>query len=192
MIAAWVAMMVPYPAAVTMITAYSTKGQVGYAVPFGRGSTFSAMRWLAPGQPPRPSRASYKIASGEVDGKHWTLHAYVGPWGTCIDGAGFGVCQAVGLDRLGGGATATALFEALGDSPGTQKVGYNVIVAKPVVSYVIVHFKNAAPVRIQAIAAGGVKFVGFVSAPPGAATSWFAYSASGAELAAGRSSGHSG
>ena len=79
--AAWVALVVPYPAAVTMITAYSAKGQVGYAIPFGHGGTFSAMRWLAPGQSARPARATYKIASGEVNGKPWAEYAYVGPWG---------------------------------------------------------------------------------------------------------------
>ena len=172
--AAWVAMMVPYPAAVTMITAYSTKGQVGYTIPFARGAMFSAIRWFAPGQAARPARATYKIASGKVDGKPWAEYTYVGPWGSCITGAGVGTgCIAKGLDGWGGVKPASLVFETA-NNPDAPKVAYYVLVAKPAVSYVIVHVKNAARIRVPAFSKDGVKFVGFASAPPDAATRWVA------------------
>jgi hypothetical protein len=190
--AAWVALVVPYPAAVTMITAYSARGQVGYAIPFGHGATFSATRWLAPGQSARPARATYKIASGEVNGKPWAEYACVGPWGSCLSGAGLGSeCMANGLDGWGVGKPASLLAETA-DNPGAPKVAYYLLVAKPAVSYVVVHVKNAAPILVPAVSAGGVKFIGFASAPPDAATHWVAYSASGKILATGKIRYHRG
>jgi hypothetical protein len=190
--ASWVAMVVPNPAAVTMIAAYSAKGQVGYAIPFGRGTLFSAMRWFAPGQPARPARATYKIASGEAGGKPWAEYAYVGPWGSCLTGAGVGaMCIAKGLDGFGAGKPASLLIETA-NNPDTPKVAYYILVARPAVSYVVVHFKNAAPRRVPAVSTGGVKFVGFASAPPDAATRWVAYSASGKVLATGQIRYHRG
>ncbi len=64
--------------------------------------------------------------------------------------------------------------------------------AKPAVSYVVVHVKNAAPILVPAVSAGGVKFIGFASAPPDAATHWVAYSASGKVLATGKIRYHRG
>ena len=58
--------------------------------------------------------------------------------------------------------------------------------AKQAVSYVVVHIKNAASIRVPAVSTGGVKFVGFASAPPDAATRWVAYSAGGKVLATGK------
>ncbi|HEY3908182.1 MAG TPA: hypothetical protein VGM14_30040 [Streptosporangiaceae bacterium] len=190
--AAWVALVVPYSAAVTMITAYSAKGQVGYAIPFGRGGLFSAVRWFAPGQPARPARATYKIASGEVHGKRWAEYAYVGPWGSCITGAGAGGgCIAEGLDGWGGAKPASLVRETA-DRPWVPKVAYYLLVAKPAVSYVLVHVKNAAPIRVPAFSKDGVKFFGFASAPPDAATRWVAYSAGGKVLATGKLRYHRG
>jgi hypothetical protein len=185
--AAWVAMIVPYPGAVTMITAYSAKGQVGYAIPFGRGAMFAVVRWFAPGQSARPARATYKIASGEVNGKPWAEYAYVGPWGSCITGAGIGsACIAKGLDGWGSGKPASLLIETA-NNPDTPKVAYYILGAKPAVSYVLVHFKHGAPIRVPAVSkGGGVKFAGFASAPPDAATHWVAYSAGGKVLATGK------
>ena len=130
--AAWVAMMVPYPAAVTMITAYSTKGQVGYTIPFARGAMFSAIRWFAPGQAARPARATYKIASGKVDGKPWAEYTYVGPWGSCLTGAGVLTrCIAKGLDGVGRSVKPASLVIETADSPDAPKVAYYLLVAKP-------------------------------------------------------------
>jgi hypothetical protein len=191
--ASWVALVVPYAATVTMITAYSANGKVGYAIPFGRGALFSAMHWFAPGQAARPAPATYKIASGKVDGKSWAEYAYVGPWGSCITGAGVGGgCIAKGLDGWGGVKPASLVRETA-DNPHAPKVAYYLLVAKPAVSYVLVHFKHGAPIRVPAVSkGGGVKFAGFASAPPDAATHWVAYSASGKVLASGKLRYHRG
>jgi hypothetical protein len=183
--APWVAVMVPDPAAITTITAYSANGQIGYAIPFARGAMFSAVRWLAPGQSP-PARATYKIASGKVNGRHWAEYAYVGPWGSCINGVGSGSgCIGKGLSGWSSGKPASLVLQT-GNGSEPPKVNYYFLVAKPAVSYVIVHFKHAAPVRVPAVSTGGVKFAGFASGPPDTATGWVAYSASGKVLASGK------
>ncbi len=181
--ASWIALMVPYAAAVTTITAYSATGELGYAIPFARGPQFSTVRWFAPGQIPPAKRSTYKIASGEVNGRPWSEYAYLGPWGTCVTGAGHGgKCVVGGLDQLGEGKPASLLILSL----ARHSTSYGVIVAKPTVSYVIVHFKNAAPLRVPTVSKGGVKFAGFAAVPPDAPVRWVAYSASGQVLASGR------
>jgi hypothetical protein len=62
-----------------------------------------------------------------------------------------------------------------------------VIVTGPAVSYVIVHFKHAAPVRVPVIATHGVRVAGFVAVPAESVTRWVAYSASGQVISSGRS-----
>jgi hypothetical protein len=186
-----VAVELPNAAAVTMITAYSAHGQVGYTIPFTRG-VVTVLHWFAPGQPPKPARSTYKIASGNVNGKPWAEYAYVGPWGSCLAGVGQGTeCIDEGLDGWIGRNPASLLVETA-DRPWTPRVAYYLIVAKPAVSYVVVHFKNAAPIRVPAFSKGGVKFLGFASAPPDAATRWVAYSAGGKVLATGELRYHKG
>ncbi|HET7017481.1 MAG TPA: hypothetical protein VFI65_26400 [Streptosporangiaceae bacterium] len=167
--AAWVALEVPYPAAVTRITAYSAKGEVGYALPFGHGTLFSEVRWIAPGQPPSPSRATYKVASGKVHGKRWAEYAYVGPWGTCFAGSGVGgECFALALSHLGG------VSQSIGPN-----AAYDLLFDDPVVSYVIVHRAHAAPLRVPAFSLHGVNIFGFAVTPSHATVHWDGYSASG-------------
>jgi hypothetical protein len=179
--AAWVALMVPYPAAITRITAYSANGEVGYAMPFGRGPLFSGARWLAPGQP-RPGRHIYKIAFGKLNGLPWAEYAFIGPWGTCITGAGTGgQCFDEGLRAAASRQPAQALSSAI----GWQNAAYDVLIAQPVVSYVIVHVPNQAALRLVPRSIGGVKFIGFAVTPADANVSWVAHSASGEVLAAG-------
>ena len=177
---AWVAMMVPNSAAITKITAYSAKGEIGYTVPFGRGILFATGRWFAPGQPPSPHPTTFKIASGRSGGKPWAKYAFVGPWGTCIAGTGIGgTCVAGGIKEF---AVGTEIL-----SIGQHGVGYGVIVTRPAVSYVIVHFKHALPVRVPAIATHGVKVAGFVAVPAYSMTRWVGFSASGQVVSSGRS-----
>jgi hypothetical protein len=181
--AAWVGLMVPYPAAVTLIRAYSAKGEVGYAVPFGRGTLFSAARWLVPGQLPRPRPQTSKIASGQVKGRSWAEYAFVGPWGTCISGSGAGgQCFTEGLRQL---AAEEVLEPVLIVSPGHSGIGYNVFVAERAASYLIAHFKNAASIRVPFVSKDGVKIAAFTAVPAYAMTRWYAYTASGELLAAG-------
>lgn len=188
--ASWVGVMLPYAAAVTRITAYSAKGQLGYAIPFTHDGTVTVVRWLAPGQPPKPARATYKIASGKVNGKPWAEYAYIGPWGSCLEGAGDGgTCIGQGLRGWVSGKPASLVLQD-GGSSASPKVAYYFLAAKPAVSYVVVHFKNAAPVRVPAVSAGSVKFIGFASVPPDAATRWVAYSAGGKVLATGKLTYH--
>lgn len=189
--APWVGVMLPYASAVTMITAYSAHGQLGYAIPFTHDGTVTVVRWLAPGQPP-PARATYKIAVGKVNGKPWAEYLYVGPWGSCLDGAGDGSwCIGNGPGGWVSGKPALLVVQN-GGSSASPAVAYYFLAAKPAVSYVVVHFKNAAPVRVPAVSAGSVKFAGFASAPPDAATRWVAYSAGGKVLATGKIRSHSG
>lgn len=83
----WVALAAPV---LTIRRAVSFAGQteLGYAIPFvsaSAGTIFGS--WLHPGQA-GPPRAAFRIGSGSVGGTSWSAHAYVGPWGVCLIGAG--------------------------------------------------------------------------------------------------------
>src|SRR5262249_46625808 len=147
--------------------------------PFGRGSLFSALRWLAPDQLPRPRPRTEKLAAGKFDGKRWAEYAHIGPWGTCVIGTGSGgTCTGGGLKEF----VSTAI-----ETFGQPNVGYGLIVTRPAVSYVIVHFKHAASVRVPAVTKDGVGVAGFVAVPAYSMTRWVGYSASGQKISSGTS-----
>jgi hypothetical protein len=78
------------------------------------------MAWLRPGQR-GAARASYRIGSGTLAGKHWSASAYVGPWGVCVEGVGAASwCAGSAADIQPNGAP-TSYFTC---SPGTQAVSF--------------------------------------------------------------------
>jgi len=81
--ARWVAFAAP---ALTIQRAMSYAGgtELQYAIPF-RNSEFVA--WLRPGQVGL-QKARFLIGAGDVNGKSWAAHAFVGPWGICMEGIG--------------------------------------------------------------------------------------------------------
>lgn len=180
--AAWVALMVPQPATITKITAYSAKGKVGYAIPFGRGPLFSSVRWLSPGVSPWPKLATYRAASGTLHRKHWAENVYIGPWGYCVAGTGVGMCSPQPLGRI----LATGYINPVTVvSAGKPTIGYNVFITSRRVGYVIVHFSKSHSIRLRLVRKGPFKFAGFTTSQPYAASTWDGYSASGKLLVSG-------
>ena len=78
-----VAFAVPVGAGVVDATAYSRHGEIAAATPFNAPSGVAAFGvWLTPGQYGL-ARASGRIGSGTVNGRAWSVTAYLGPWGIC-------------------------------------------------------------------------------------------------------------
>lgn len=203
--ASYVAVEVPFAAAITEISAYAGGRELGYTIPFTVAGSFATERWLKPGQSAAPKREKYLIGSGTVDGTPWSYYAYAGPWGTCLHGTGFGwVCQSVVLTKLGGGkAVDLQLF-----SGGPHNAYEGLLTVSRQVGYLIIRMPHGtgvavfahsprtfgrlvsgftAPVSFLAIhVAAGVRFISFDSVPGDMATGWVAYTAGGQELASGR------
>jgi hypothetical protein len=182
--ARFVGLVTPSAAAVTEITAYSNHGELGYAVPFTGAGTVGIERWLRPGQPARPRPARYLIGSGTLSGSAWQEILYVGPWGTCVAGAG----------GAGGGSECfpatgplLARHEAVGSiglSAGTD--AYIVSGdAAPSVSYLIVTNSSGSIERVRLVSAGKLKFFAYASVRGNRVVRWAAYDARGRKLASG-------
>ena len=180
--ARYVAFEVPSSTAVTRLTAYSARSELGYAIPFTAGGSVEVTRWLRPGEPALPKPASYLIGSGRLGGQPWSEHAYVGPWGVCIRGAGYGSsCAPVSIGRLAEGHAAKLILVS-GGPAGTSFV---VVAGAPSVSYLLVSRADGSTVRVATRLAGGTSFGTFTSAPGERAIRWVAYSRAGLRLASG-------
>ena len=174
-----VAFAVPVGAEIVEATAYSRHGVIATAIPFsypGTGAAFSA--WLRPGQPGL-SRASGRIASGTVGGHPWSVTAYVGPWGICL--------EAVTTDQTtAGGCTSatsamgTSLFFRTGGTPqvagGTAGASVTRVVVRPV--------GGRPAIQVRPVTVGPQKFFAF-PVPAGKKATWTAYDGSGHAVASG-------
>jgi hypothetical protein len=175
----YVAIEVPFAAAITQVRAYSATRELGYAVPFASGGSFQLVRWLKPGQAPLPKPAAYQIGSGVAAGRQWSLAAHVGPWGTCLTGIGDAVtCHPTSLGGLRGGKPA-ALVEA---AAGPHDTNFGVFVASAGVSYFRL---STTDVKVTTDVVHGVRFVSFTADRGEAVTRWAAYSVKGQKLASG-------
>jgi len=166
---------IPVGAPVVSATAYSARGEIATAIPFnqpGEIATFSA--WLRPGQHGL-SRASGRIASGVVSGHAWSVTAYLGPWGICLDSsAGGGDCM-----PTTSGLGTNLLFRAAG-SPGVAGG-----VASAAVTRVVAYPPGGTPVQTRPVTVGGQKFFAFPLAHADKAVRWKAYDRAGNVVASG-------
>jgi hypothetical protein len=172
-------------AAVTQVSAYSSHGELGYAVPFTSLGSVLTERWLRPGQKARPGPATYTIGSGTVHGVAWTERLYVGPWGSCLGGTSDGSecwTDASQPARQHGAGQVGVLF--LHD--GTSLAVFD---AAPSVSYLLVRRADGSTSRENLVRAGRSRFCVIVSAKGRKATRWAAYSANGTRLASGSFTG---
>ncbi len=170
-----VAFAAPVGAEITEATAYSRHGVIATAIPFvrpGGVATFSA--WLRPGQHGL-SRASGRIASGVVSGRAWSVTAYLGPWGICLDSsAGGGDCLPTAA-----GLGTSLLFRAAG-SPGVAGG-----TASAAVTRVVAYPPGGAAVQTRPVTVGGQKFFAFPLAHADKAVRWKAYDRAGNVVASG-------
>lgn len=189
----FVAIAVPDETSIAQISAYSATGELGYTAPIGSvrslpthfnqnpDGSFEILRWLTPNQSAVPRRASYRIGRGTADGAPWSENIQVSPSGTCLSApAGVVFCYpATGSDLTGGKAART-----LGTSYiSQQNIGWQAIVAKPSVSYIVATEGHGREVRVPIYSLLGAKFATIVQTQQNGVTGWIAYSAIGQRLA---------
>jgi hypothetical protein len=176
-----VAFAVPAAAAVIQVSAYSSHGELGYAVPFTALGSVEPVRWLRPAQQALPRPVTYTIGSGTADGVAWAEHVYVGPWGACVGGAGDGSACWNSLSRAARGHGAGVVAYSYGNG-GTD---FLTIDAAPAVSYLLVRRADGSTTRERTVPAGGTRFCVIASVKGRRAIRWTAYSADGARVASG-------
>jgi hypothetical protein len=180
--ARFVALMIPYSSAVTSVTTYSSHGELGYAIPFTGEADLDLNRWLRPGQPALPRPATYLIGSGTVNGTAWHEYAWIGPWGTCVGGAGGGSdC----FDQTGSVLSPRQLVTSFGDSAGSGNTEYVYGEAAPAVSYLVVTRSHGSTQTVTLTRAGTLRFFAYASVQGDPVVRWAAYGADGRRLAAG-------
>jgi hypothetical protein len=186
---------VPDPQAVTRITAYSSRGEIGYAIPFTGAGAVETVRWLRPGQPALPRPATYTVGSGSTRGHAWTVRLAIGPWGTCGN---------VYMARTSTGECWTGDLKALRPGQLVSYTGVNAVLIQPstgvfadqvapAVSYVILTQRDGSIFRVSTRPAAGHRYFAYVSAySPGGKTApgfavvrWTAYDAAGRKLGSG-------
>lgn len=174
----YVAFAVPLHEPVSRITAYSARGEVAAAIPFNDpagGAT--VVQWLRPGQRGLP-RASGLIGSGGTGAQAWSVTAYVGPWGVCLDshgnGAGASACNLVSS------AQGTKMLASFG---GTSQLLAGAAAAS--VDHVVIPLAGGGNIRVPAVRVGEQKFFVFALSRGQHAVRWLAYDAARHEVGSG-------
>jgi hypothetical protein len=193
-----VAIALPFVTAITEIGAYSARGELAYVVPFTANAPYNPSwpfetsaqlyfgRWLEPGQPALPRPATYKIGQRRTGSTTWSEYVNVGPWGTCVSPPGQpgSFCYPLGVSQLTYGRAAREL-DASGYQSGKINNNWVVIIAQPLVSYILAREPHGRLVPVKIYSVGGVKFATIVWTPHNNITDWIAYSAGGIRLASG-------
>jgi hypothetical protein len=155
-------------------TAYSRSAVIATAIPFQNpdGGLLTFEAWLRPGQAV-PRRVSGAFGSGTAGGQAWRATAYLGPWGTCLEGAGAGLCFEPSQHPATGemGATDSGVFGTAANS----------------VSYLIITLKDGGTLRVDATEVGTEKFWGDgLSEKVQTGARWTACDAEGKMVSSGR------
>jgi hypothetical protein len=168
-----VAFAIPVGAGVVDATAYSRHGEIATAIPFNDPSGMADFGvWLTPGQHGL-TRASGRIASGTADGSAWSVTAYLGPWGLCIEVPTTGNATAC-VPATADLHLNSALLE-LTQGSLTVAAGY----APPSAAWVIVNQPDGTTTKVFPVTVGGQKlFAVQVRTGPNPLT-WTAYDSSG-------------
>jgi hypothetical protein len=183
----YVAFAVPRAPAVLQIRAYSRRGELAYAVPFTADGSITIGRWIGAGQPAQPSPATYVLGSGELNGAHWAIDLYVGPWGSCFSWRVASWCWPVVPSSLAGSHIVEAFEFGFPLGPTPDYVSAAVMATAPSVRYVVVHRSyGRGTSRLRITEAAGARFAVFVAARGFTFAHWIAYSAAGARLASGQ------
>jgi hypothetical protein len=172
-----VAFAIPVGASVVDATAYSRHGSISAAIPLNAPNGVASFGlWLEPGQQGL-TRASGRIGSGTVNGRAWSVTAYLGPWGMCIQVPATGItsafCVPTASDlHLNSGAlemTGGELSVAAGYAPAST-------------AWVIVNEPDGTSGNVRPVSVGGQKlFAVRVLTGPNPLT-WTAYDSSGHEV----------
>jgi len=178
----WVAFADPLGVPVESLTAYSRTGAIATAIPFngpnGDGTPDIGI-WLRPGQA-GAARLTKTIGSETVNGHTQAVTVYIGPWGTCIETVGTGICYPSTPHPQGG--TTDVMGSAGNQSSGTLVWGE----AASSVSYLIVTPKGGAAMRVGVTAVGQQKYFAFsLTRAVRKGDRWTAYDAAGKTVASG-------
>lgn len=179
--ASYVALAVPFAAAVRDVIVYSATRELGHAVPFSADGYMNIVRWLRPGQPALPAPAVRSLGSGSTGGVSWSVRAYLGPWGICFESAAVAmdICNAR-LDALKPGQ----LVEYR-DSAHDGHISLSIVQASPQVSYLTVTRVNGSALRLVPVLVGGHKYWVLPSDDHDHDVTWAAYDAAGDLLSSG-------
>ena len=169
-----VAFAVPVGAGVVDATAYSHHGEIAAATPFNAPNGVAAFSaWLTPGQHGL-ARASGRIGSGTANGSAWSVTAYLGPWGICLQAPATGTASAYcapTISDLNSGTTSisgVSLVVAAGHVPASA-------------AWVIVNQPDGLTTKVWPVTVGGQKLFAFqlLFGPNPNPLSWTAYDSSG-------------
>jgi hypothetical protein len=177
----WMGFAAPTRLAVSRAVSFAGTRELGYAIPYNGASGAQFIAWLRPGQQ-AAARASYRIGSGTLAGKHWSASAYVGPWGVCVEGVGAASwCAGSAADIQPNGAP-TSYFTC---SPGTQAVSF-AAAAESSVATVRFRLSDGTSLSVRAVSiAGGDKAYAFAVANGVRLRSWTAFDAAGKQVGTG-------
>ena len=177
----WVGFAAPTRLAVSRAVSFAGTRELGYAIPYNGASGAQFMAWLRPGQR-GAARASYRIGSGTLAGKHWSAWAYVGPWGVCVEGVGGASwCAASAADIQPNGAP-TSYFTC---SPGAQAVWFAAAAESSVVT-VRFGLSDGRSLSVPAVRVRGGDRVYAFAVPNGVRLqTWTAYDAAGKKVGVG-------
>jgi hypothetical protein len=173
----YVGYILPHGLRVASVAAYLGTGQELIAIPFtDPGIPIPQLvRWAPPGEP-EPRTATAEIGSGTVNGQHWSLTAYVGPWGTCVGGSQGRLCWAVTP------FPGTGIVGTLGD-----KGPYIFGSASASVAEVRVTLADGTSLVAPVKAVGGERLWAFALGTGQHLKRWTAYDAGGQQLYTGTS-----
>jgi hypothetical protein len=172
-----VAFAAPLGVGITGVTAYSSRGEAGTAIPLilpGQDADF--ISWLRPGQRV-PASAGGLVASGRAEGHAWAVYGYSGPWGTCAVWDEVPQCLLLG-------ETVRTSFLA-GDQLGRTTVEILFGVAEPDVTRLVAFLPGGRTAQTRAVLIGTQKFFAFGGLPVAQNFDWAAYDAAGKRVAHG-------
>ena len=169
-----VAFAIPVGAGVVDATAYSRHGEIAAAIPFNAPNGTAAFGvWLKPGQQGL-TRASGRIGSGTANGRAWSVTAYLGPWGICIQAPATGFTSAFCVP-------ATSLLDLNSGDWTTTGDGLSVawVHAPTSAAWVIVNQPDGTTTKVWPVTVGGQKLFAFQPLTGPKPLRWTAYDNSG-------------
>ena len=179
--ASWVALAVPFSAAVREVIAYSASRELGYTIPFTAAGSIEVVRWQSPGQAPTPQPTTVRLGSGSTAGTSWSASAHLGPWGACFTSA------AVKMDICRGRTSVLrpGQLVAMMASSHAGHVSLTVLQVAPSIDHLTVTTSGGRTFTVSAVAVGSWRYCVVPADDHDPDISWTAYDASGGQLGTG-------
>jgi len=181
--ASFIAVAVPFAAAVRNVAAFSGHGELAHAIPFTGDGSIWIVRWLPAGAPALPRPSTARLAAGTTGGTSWSVRAYLGPWGICFISAAVG-----SLCTPGPRAVPSQPFIQMSMNHA-RHLTLGVLQLAPRVSYLTLTRVRGGHLRIRPVVLGGRKYCVVPFDDHNHAVAWAAYDASGRRLGGGPASG---